>query len=122
LRSPSHQPTALDHVAELGGEHHLFTLAPNRSAHQLLISSDAVDVGGIEKVDAQLEGAIDGRDRRGVVGGAVDRTHAHAAEPDGGDIDFGASEFPCFHVSPLECVSRAYTLPWMDSTMHVIRG
>jgi hypothetical protein len=90
-------PGSLDHVAELGGKDDLVALTLDRSAHQLLVASGAVDVGGIQEVDAQLEGTVDGRDRGGIIGRAVHRAHAHAAKSNGGDIASRVAQIPCLH-------------------------
>jgi hypothetical protein len=72
----------------------------DRAAHQLLVAERAVDVGGVEKADAELEGAVDRGDRLGVVGGPVELGHAHAAEAEGGDLEPGAAEGAHQHRTP----------------------
>ena len=57
----------------------------DRPADQLLVGERAVDVGGVEERDAELERAVDRRDRLVVVARAVELGHAHAAEADGRD-------------------------------------
>ena len=77
---PSQLPSSLAHVAELGGEDDLVAAAGDRPADQLLVGERAVHVGGVEEGDAELERAVDRRDRLGLVAGAVELRHAHAAE------------------------------------------
>ena len=48
------------HDAELGGQEYLVAPALDRPAHQHLVGVRTVDVGGVEQVDAQLQGAVDG--------------------------------------------------------------
>ena len=60
-------------------------------ADQLLVGERAVHVGGVEESDAELERAVDGRDRLGVVAAAVEVGHAHAAEAHGRDLEAAAS-------------------------------
>ena len=55
------------HVAELRGEHHPVAAAPDRPAHELLVGERAVHVRGVEKRDAELERALNRRDRLRVV-------------------------------------------------------
>jgi hypothetical protein len=43
----------------------------------------AVDVGGVEEIDAELDGAVDGGDRLAVVAGSIEVGHPHAAKPHG---------------------------------------
>ena len=45
----------------------------------------AVDVGGVEEGDAEVERAVDRGDRLVSVGGAVGLAHAHAAQAEAGD-------------------------------------
>src|SRR5439155_1220825 len=64
-----------------------------------------VHVGGVEKVDAEVERTVDGRDRLAVVVRAVELRHPHAAEADGGD---GGTEAPELssrdrHAAIIEC-------------------
>ena len=56
----------------------------DRLADQDLVGVGAVDVGGVEERDAEVEGAVDRRDPFGLVGRAVELGHAHAAEAEGG--------------------------------------
>ena len=70
--------------AELGGQHDLVAPVGDRAADQLLVGAAAVHVGGVEEAHAQLERAVDRRDRFGVVALAVELGHPHAAQPLGG--------------------------------------
>jgi hypothetical protein len=88
---------SLVHAAELGREHDLVAPALDRAAHQLLVAAQAVDVGGVEQGDPQLDRAVNHRYGCGVVGRTVDRAHSHAAQADGRDVDARGTEFPCFH-------------------------
>jgi len=88
----AHAAVGIPHVAELGGDDHLPSSAADRPAHQLFVVARAVHVGGVEEVDAQLEGAVDDGDRRRVVALAVDAGHRHAAEADRRDGQRAASE------------------------------
>ena len=73
------------HDAELGREHDAVAPAADRAADQLLVRERPVHVGRVEEGHAELERAVDRRDRFGVVAGAVELGHAHAAEAEGGD-------------------------------------
>ena len=57
------------HDAELRGEDDLVAAIADRPADELLVRERAVDVGGVEEVDAELERAMDRRDRLGLVVG-----------------------------------------------------
>jgi hypothetical protein len=72
-------------VPELGREDHLVAPARDGLADEELVGAEAVDVGGVEEVDAELERAVDGGDGLGVVNRPVGPAHAHAAEPQRGD-------------------------------------
>ncbi len=80
------------HVAELGGENDAVAAVADGAADELLVASGAVHVGGVEEVDAGVEGAVDDGDGFGVVGGSVELRHAHAAEAERGDVEAVASE------------------------------
>src|SRR5260370_40897381 len=54
--------------------------AADRTPDELLVAADAVGVSGIEKIDAELDRAMDRGDRLVVVALAVALGHAHAAE------------------------------------------
>ena len=71
------------HVAELGGEDHALAPPRERAPHELLVAPHAVHVGGIEEGHAEVERAMDGRDRFRFVAPAVELRHPHAAQPDG---------------------------------------
>ena len=57
----------------------------DRAADEHLVVPGAVHVGGVEERDAELERAVDGRDRLVPVARAVALAHAHAAEALRGD-------------------------------------
>ena len=58
-----------DH-AELRGQHHLVAAALERLADEFLVGVRAVDLGGVDERDAEVERAVDGADRLRVVGPA----------------------------------------------------
>jgi hypothetical protein len=89
------------HVAEFGREDHLLALSFDRLADQDLVGEWPVDVGRVEERDAEVQGPMDRRDRLGVVAGAVEVRHPHAAESQRGDAQrlLLTSEFACFHGS-----------------------
>jgi hypothetical protein len=70
----------LTHRAEhLGGEHDVVATAFERLADDLLGLTGGVDVGGVDEVDAGVEGAVDDADRVVVIGIAPGAEH-HRAE------------------------------------------
>ena len=70
------------HDAELGRELDHVPVAPDRTADQLLIGVRAVHVGRVEESHAEIDGAMNRRDRFGVgfVAAGIEVGHAHAAE------------------------------------------
>ena len=79
-------------VAELRGEHHLVAAIANGPADQTLVGERAVDVGRVQEIDAEIDRAVNGRDRSLVIGPAVEVGHAHAAEPDRRNVRTVAAE------------------------------
>ena len=82
---------------ELRGQHDLVAAVGDGAADELLVGVGAVDVGGVEEGDAELEGAVDGGDRLVVVARAVELGHAHAAEAEGGDGRALEAQGACLH-------------------------
>ena len=72
-------------VGEFGGEEDFVAAGADRLADQLFVVADAVGVGGVEEVDAQIERAEEGRGGFCVVALAVEFAHAHAAKTHAGD-------------------------------------
>jgi hypothetical protein len=86
------------HVAELGRQQDLVADALDRAADQLLVGAGRVGVGSVEEASPHLGGSRDGGGGRCRIGRAVDRRHAHAAEPDGRDCErLGLSEGAHLH-------------------------
>src|SRR5439155_25634065 len=108
LRPPvngAHPRIVAAHDAELGGDDGLVAPAAERASDQLLVGGRAVHVGGVEEIDAEVEPALDGRDRLAVVVRAVELRHPRAAETDGGDGGAEASELSSWdrHRTIIEC-------------------
>ena len=80
-------PVGIALVAELGRQDDLVAAAADGAADQPLVGERAVHVGGVEKVDAEVERAVDGGDRLRVVVRAVELGHAHAAQADRSDFE-----------------------------------
>ena len=74
-------------MAELGSEDDLVPPAHDRPADELLVGERTVHVGGVEEVDAEIEGAVNGRDRLRVIAARVEVGHPHAAEAERGDAE-----------------------------------
>ena len=75
--------------AELGGEHHLVAAALDGTADEFLVDVRAVDLGGVDEGDAEIESAMDGANRFVVVGSGagVAVGHAHGSQPDARDFE-----------------------------------
>ena len=109
-------------IAEFGRQHEFAPLPGDGRTHQLLVLALAVGVRGIDEIDAELRRTRDGLHRIRAPRLAVDGRHAHAAKPDGRDLEL--AQTPPFHVvisfwGPLPhlsaCVARAqrqYRQPW----------
>ena len=91
-----------DH-AELGGEHYLVAAPLECPADEFLIDVRTVDLGGVDEVHAQIERAVDGPDRFGVVAsGAGERErHAHGAEANPPHVQ--VSKFCSLHDRSFRC-------------------
>jgi hypothetical protein len=90
-RAAVEMPRALARVrdhAELGGQHDLVALAPQRLPDQFLVPERTVDLGRVDERDAQLDRPMDGADRLGVIQvvRAVGPGHGHCAKADPGDV------------------------------------
>ena len=85
--------------AEFGGDDHLLAERSEGFADELFVGERAIDFGGVEKGDAELDGGMEERDHLGLVlRRAVGPTHAHAAEADRGDFEIVVvSEFALLH-------------------------
>ena len=87
LGAAVHARTAVGvpHLTELGGEHRLPSPALDRPADEVFVVAPAVQIGGVEEVDAEVERPVNDPDRHRVVTLAVDAGHGHTAETDRGD-------------------------------------
>jgi len=54
---------AAAHVAKLGGEDDLLPAVADGAADELLVRANAVHVGGVEEINAELDGPVDRGDR-----------------------------------------------------------
>ena len=94
-----------------------------RPADEFLVGVRAVDLGGVDQGDAEVERAVDGADGFGVVGAGagVRERHAHGAEADPGDVQ--VSELDVLHVDrrygrldrPWEGLSLPGSITWFDN-------
>jgi hypothetical protein len=84
---------------------------PDREALQgilfVLHVRGPVVVAGVEQVDARVERLLDRGNAFGVVGGAVQRGHPHAAEPERRDGRAGRSEPAPVHPESLRITARS---------------
>ena len=70
--------------AELGGDNDLVAVRREGFADEDFVGEGAVDFGGVEEGDAEVDGFVHEVDHFGfVVDGAVAEAHAHAAEAEG---------------------------------------
>ena len=98
---------------QLGMDHHLVAAALDGAADQGLVMALAVIGRGIEEVDSELDGAVDGEDAFAVVLGAVDARHGEAPKPDRRDHEVAGTELHVFHDEPsLAYLGRVWSLVW----------
>ena len=97
---------------ELRGEDDVVApAASERLADDLLRLALAIDVGGVDEVDARVESAVDDTDGLVVIGVALGAEH-HRAEAVLADRYTGASEWSKFHKpsSPLSVAGAALSI------------
>src|SRR5271169_3858303 len=82
---------------ELCRQHHLVALALDCTSDEFFVFVRPVDVGGIEKVDAEFKRPMNGRDRFGVIASGVKLRHAHAAQSESGNFEAGKSKRAGLH-------------------------
>src|SRR5690606_12413974 len=95
LRSPvdAGHPAVLNPEAELGRADRAITMPGEAATEELLVRVGSVDLGRVEEIHAEVECAMDRRNRLRVVRRPVhvthagDAGHAHRAEADGGDFE-----------------------------------
>ena len=100
----------ITHEAELGRQHHFIAAAANCPSDQFLVEVRAVHVGGIKEIEALLQCVMDGRDRFRVIVRTVKLTHAHATEPDGGNLRTIATDLAHLHFSIPVGYRRRWTI------------
>jgi hypothetical protein len=71
--------------------------ARKRFSDQHLVVAHAVEIAGVEQVDAGIESSVDGGDALAAVGRAVKVRHSHAAKPDGEHFGSGGAKSSLFH-------------------------
>lgn len=83
----------------LGGQHDVVPSTGNRPTDQHLRLPLAVDVGGVEDIDAGIERGIDDRGCL-VLGGVAERAEVHGAQREGADLDSGTTQCAVLHGCP----------------------
>src|SRR5205807_22943 len=84
-------------IAELGREHDLVAPALDRTADEPLVRERAVDVGGVEEVDPELERSVNCGNRLARIRGSVELGHPHTAEPERGGLETLRAEAALLH-------------------------
>jgi hypothetical protein len=98
-------PRGVHPARELGRDHVLVAVALDRPPDEFLVAQRAIQLRGVEKVDPQLERALDRRDCLRFVGGPVESRHAHAAKPECRHLEVG--KFAPLHRCPSLSRSRS---------------
>ena len=75
----------------------LVPAAAQRLADEPVIMTLAVARRGVEEVHAEIEGAMNGGNRLGIVSRTIDAGHAVAAQPNDRDHQIGVAEFAALH-------------------------
>jgi hypothetical protein len=87
LRRLRHFPVGSALGAEFGCQNYFLAACLEHLRQQLFVTAIAIDVGGVEKIDSYVDGAIQGRQIGCVVCRTVEIGHAHAAETNGRDLE-----------------------------------
>src|SRR5579862_1353149 len=90
--------------AEFSGENDLVALALDGAPDKFFVGVRSVNVGGVEKGDAEFESAVDGSDRFVVVASGVKLGHAHTAESLGGHFEACVTESARLHDGSLRYI------------------
>ena len=102
-------------VPELRREHDFVAPALDRAAHEPLVLERPVRVSRVEEVDAELERAVDRRDRLALVRRSVELGHTHAPEAQRGGLEALRAEATRLHDGNLPVAktspSRSRTRP-----------
>jgi hypothetical protein len=96
------------HIAELGRDDHVFAPSRQRAPDQTLVGERAVHVRGVEQVDAQLDGAMDGRDSLGFIARTVELAHPHAAKAERRHLQTLRSQLSFCH-GPEHSATRSFS-------------
>src|SRR5271165_7600824 len=98
----------VEREAELGGDDHLVADRGEALADEFLVVVGSVDLGGVEEGDAPVDGGPQQVLHLAAVArvGAEALAHAHAAEPDGGNLQAAGAKNALFHVRISSCGSE----------------
>ncbi|GAB4927973.1 hypothetical protein MAHJHV47_24990 [Mycobacterium avium subsp. hominissuis] len=83
--------------AELGGQHHPIAPPAQRPGQQFLVDVGAVHLGGVNQRHTQLDGAVHGADRFGVVGAGAGVGHRHSHRPQAQPAHLQSAELSLLH-------------------------
>src|SRR5262245_8286734 len=122
------QPRAIlsANIAEFRGEYGVTAPIANGAADETLVGEWSVWIRRIKKIDSQIQGAMDRRDRLRIVVLAVEFRHAHAPQAQHGHDGTASAELTHLHdanVFDLRCrSSTAYTQPLTKITPNPIKS
>src|SRR5215471_10143581 len=93
---------AVEGEPELGGDDNLVAQGGERLADEFLVDIRAVDLGGVEERDTQVDRGSQQADHLAAVArvGAEALAHAHAAEPESGNLEPAGTQDALIHVMP----------------------
>src|SRR5258706_13614291 len=87
------------HDAEFCREKRLLAFTAQSLTDQHFVVAVAVDVGGVERSDAEFERTMNGGDGFGVVAAAIKFAHTHATKADGGNLRAVLAQFSEVHIA-----------------------
>src|ERR1019366_6544372 len=90
------------HDSELGSDHHLAVPPANRAADQFLNLVGTIHVRRVQVIHAEIERAMNRRDRFLVVARTVEFRHPHASESDRRNTKLTSTKLPIVHWVPLK--------------------
>src|SRR6185312_16000247 len=93
--------SSLARAARFGMDHHRIAPPLDGAADQPVVMAFAIARRGVDEIDAKADGAVERRERFGVVGRPIGARHAHAAEPEAGDQEVGLAEALLVHPQSL---------------------
>ena len=98
----AHRTVLVSHETKFGGDQHILATVFQHPGNQGFIVSVAIHIGGVEKIDPQIQGLFHRGQRFFLICRTIGMGHAPAAQADGRHLKMIVSQTACVHrVSPL---------------------